>query len=462
MAKSQPRGHTTEVEVRVTGEKLVGVVLVKPERGKQKLEREVSGLKRLAVVALSLLVVWGLTGTALAASSPLRGELEIFSWWAGDEGPALQALIDKYKTAFPNVEVINATVTGGAGINAKAVLKTRMLGGDPPGSFQVHAGQELIGTWVVAKRMEDLTSLYNQEGWFKVFPKDLIDLLSTKDGIWSVPVNIHRSNVLWYVPENMKKWGVGVPQNWDEFLQIAPKLQKQGVTPLALGENWTVTHLWESVALAVLGPEKWQALWEGNLSFTNPDVIKVWELFGKILQYTNRDAASLTWQQATDMVVKGEAAFNIMGDWAAGYMTTTLHLTAGKDFGWAPSPGTKGIFMMLADSFGLPVGAPNRQAVIEWLKLVGSRSGQDTFNPLKGSISPRLDSDLSKYNTYSRSAAQDWQTNRIVGSLAHGVVANERFMNDFATVMEIFLSSRNPQAAAQAAQAVAIQAGIGR
>lgn len=118
--------------------------------------------------------------------------------------------------------------------------------------------------------------------------------------------------------------------------------------------------------------------------------------------------------------------------------------------------------MMLADSFGLPVGAPNQQAVIEWLKLIGSRSGQDTFNPLKGSISPRLDSDLSKYNTYSRSAAHDWQTNRIVGSLVHGVVANERFMNDFATVMEIFLSSRNPQAAAQAAQAVAIQAGIGR
>jgi glucose/mannose transport system substrate-binding protein len=48
----------------------------------------------------------------------------------------------------------------------------------------------------------------------------------------------------------------------------------------------------------------------------------------------------------------------------------------------------------------------------------------------------------------------------IAGSLAHGVVANERFMNDFATVMEIFLQSRNAQAAANAAQAVAIQSGI--
>jgi glucose/mannose transport system substrate-binding protein len=99
------------------------------------------------------------------------GKLEIFSWWAGDEGPALQALIDLYKKRYPNVEVINATVTGGAGVNAKAVLKTRMLGGDPPDSFQVHAGQELIGTWVVADRMEDLTALFNREGWMTSFPR---------------------------------------------------------------------------------------------------------------------------------------------------------------------------------------------------------------------------------------------------------------------------------------------------
>ena len=95
----------------------------------------------------------------------LTGRLEIFSWWAGDEGPALEALIELYNTHYPQVEVVNVTVTGGAGVNFRAVLKTRMLGGNPPDSFQVHAGQELTGTWVVANRMQDLTWLYEQEGW---------------------------------------------------------------------------------------------------------------------------------------------------------------------------------------------------------------------------------------------------------------------------------------------------------
>ncbi|WP_461371882.1 ABC transporter substrate-binding protein [Candidatus Darwinibacter acetoxidans] len=416
-------------------------------------------MKRFCLLTAAFCVVLVATLAVAAAAAP-QGKLEIFSWWAGDEGPALEALIALYEAKYPEVTVINATVTGGAGVHAKAVLKTRMLGGDPPDSFQVHAGQELIGTWVVAQRMEDLTWLFQEEGWFEVFPEDLLALISTDEGIWSVPVNIHRSNVMYYIPENLKKWGVEPPKTWDEFLAMAPSLQEQGVIPLSLGENWTAIHLWESVALSYLGPDKYDDLWEGKLSWTSPEVVGVWELFGRILEYTNPDAPSLSWQQATDMVVAGQAAFNIMGDWASGYMSVTLGVKPEEGYGWAPSPGTEGVFMALSDSFGLPVGCPNRENTIAWLKTIGSKEGQDTFNPLKGSISPRIDSDLSKYDVYLQSAARDYQSNRIVGSLAHGTVANERFMNDFATVMDIFLANKDPQAAAYAAQAVAIQSGL--
>jgi glucose/mannose transport system substrate-binding protein len=398
-----------------------------------------------------------------AAPAHAQQKLEIFSWWAGDEGPALKALIDLYSKKNPGIEVVNSTVTGGSGVNARAVLKTRMLGGDPPDSFQVHAGQELIGTYVVANRMEDLTPLFTSEGWTKAFPPGLIALLSARNGIWSVPVNIHRSNVMWYVPANLQKWGVAPPKTWDEFLATCKTLQGKGVQhPLALGENWTLVHLWESVALGTLGPEGWTALWNGSMKMNDPKVEKVWETFGKVLDYTNPDASGLSWQQAVDRTLKGDAAFNIMGDWAAGYMSTTLKLKPGEGFGWAPSPGTGGTFMMLSDSFGLPKGAKHRDAALKWLKLLGSREGQDTFNPLKGSIAARLDSDLTKYNAYLQSAAKDWKTSKVVGSLAHGAVAPESFSSQFGTVMEIYLGGKNPKAAASAAQAIADQVGLGK
>ncbi len=412
-------------------------------------------------MALCASAILAVTSMSAQAGSHEGNELEIFSWWAGDEGPALEALIDLHTQKFPKVDVINATVTGGSGVNAKAVLKTRMLGGNPPDSFQVHAGQELIGTWVKADRMEDLSPLFEEEGWLDVFPEGLVKLIGTDNGIWSVPVNIHRSNVVWFIPGNLDKWGVKAPKSWDEFFEIAPKLKAEGVVPLALAQNWTANHLWESVALASLGAEKWDALWSGKLSFDSPEGVQAWELFGKVLEYTNGDASSLSWQQATDMVVDGRAAFNVMGDWAAGYMSTTKKLAPGKGFGWAASPGTNGKFMFLADSFGLPKGSPHRDNAIEWLKILGSREGSDAFNPLKGSISARTDSDLSKYNDYGKSASKDFGNDRIVGSLAHGVTANEGFMNDFASVMEMYLKTRNAEAAGKAMAQIAAKNRIG-
>lgn len=416
--------------------------------------------KRLSLV-LTLISAMLMVGVVSAQDG---GQLEIFSWWGGDEGPALEALIELYSAANPDVEVINATVTGGSGVNARAVLKTRMLGGNPPDSFQVHAGEELAGTWVVAGRMEDLTPLYEENGWFDAFPADLIDLLTYEGGIYSVPVNIHRSNVMWNNPAVLADNGLEVPASFDDFFAACETLQAAGITPLVVAEAWTINHLWESVALGVLGADGWNGIWTGDTDITGDAMVEVWDTFGRVLECSNYsdDAAGLSWQQATDQMVAGGAAFNIMGDWAAGYMTTTLGLTPGEDYGFAAAPGTDGTFMWLSDSFGLPTDISNRDNTLAWLSLLGSVEGQNAFNPLKGSIPASVEAfavapDL--YNAYLQSAAADWASNALVGSLAHGAVANERFVGDFNQVVDIYLQSGSADAATIAMLDICIQAG---
>jgi glucose/mannose transport system substrate-binding protein len=412
------------------------------------------------VMLLALSSVFGLT----SAQDGPSGELEIFSWWAGDEGPALEALIALYSAQYPDVQVINATVTGGSGVNARAVLKTRMLGGTPPASFQVHAGQELTGTWVIAGRMESLNDLFEAEGWYEAFPAQLIEQISYEGDVYSVPVNIHRSNVMWYNPAKVAEWGFDVPATWDDFLALCPTIQAAGVTPLVVGEAWTVNHLWESVALGVLGADGWAGIWTGETAADGPEMMAVWDRFSEVLACSNigMDSAGLSWQQAIDKVIAGEAAFNIMGDWAAGYMATTLGLVPGEGFGYAASPDTDGTFMWLSDSFGLPVGSPNREATLAWLAVLGSVEGQNAFNPLKGSIPARVDAvDAAPelYNAYLQSAASDWASNTLAASLVHGTAANERFMGDFNQVMEIFLATRSSAAASAAFKAVCATSG---
>src|SRR5690606_11178691 len=102
---------------------------------------------------------------------------------------------------------------------------------------------------------------------------------------YSVPVNIHRSNVLWYNPASLEEWGISAPTTWAEFLEVCPTLQENGVVPLVVGEAWTQNHLWESVALAVLGAEGWNGIWSGET--TTEELVPVWEAYGAVAACTN-------------------------------------------------------------------------------------------------------------------------------------------------------------------------------
>jgi len=88
---------------------------------------------------------------APATGGEAGGKLEMFSWWTtGGEEAGLKAMYGILEKQKPGVEIINQAVAGAAGADAKAVLKTRMQGGDPPDAFQVHMGQELIAGYVKA------------------------------------------------------------------------------------------------------------------------------------------------------------------------------------------------------------------------------------------------------------------------------------------------------------------------
>ena len=366
-------------------------------------------------------------------------QVEVFSWWTGGgEAAGLDAMIEVFNAEYPGVEFINAAVAGGAGTNARAVLATRLQAGDPPDTWQGHAGQELIGTYVAGNQIQPLNDLYEEEGWLAVMPDTLIPLISDGGNIYSVPVNIHRANVLWYNPAVLDANGVAVPTTMDEWFAAMDTLQAAGVTPLALGEQWTQLHLLETVMLGSLGADAYDGLWDGSTDWGSAEVKAALDDFAKVLTYTNSDAASLSWQDASKLVVDGDAAFNVMGDWAEGYFRE-LGSEPMAGYGWAPTPGSVGVFQFLSDSFVLAVGAPDEAGATAWLKVAGSKAGQEAFNPVKGSICARTDCDPALFGEYLQSAMDDWSNNHVSGSLTHGVVANDSWKSEIDTALGLFV-----------------------
>ena len=131
-----------------------------------------------------------------------------------------------------------------------------------------------------------------------------------------------------------------------------------------------------------------------------------------------------------------------MGDWANGYFTE-LKQRPNVGYGWAPVPGTAGVYQWLSDSFTLPKGAPNRAAAVKWLSLLGSKRAQDAFNPVKGSIPARQDASPQALQRVPQVGAPDWKTNKLAGSLTHGVVATNAWNTAIDTALGQFLQSKN-------------------
>jgi glucose/mannose transport system substrate-binding protein len=392
------------------------------------------------------------TGTG-AGTGPVAGDFEFFSWWTGGgDSEGKLALLDLFKQQNPDVNIIDAAVAGGAGTNAQAVLASRLGSGEPPDSYQRHAGAELLSD-IQDGFVEDLTWLYDQEGWRDVFPESLLNMITVEDAIYSVPVNIHRSNLLWYNPAVLQEAGIDAPpKTWDEFLSQAATLEAAGKTALTIGPTWTQQHLLENVLLGELGSDAYAGLWNGETDWESQPVIDALDTFTEVLAHSNIDQAAADWQPAIDPVVDGDAAYNVMGDWAFTYYETVKGLQFEEGYNVTPSPGTEGVFNFLSDSFTLPVDAPHRDAAIKWLQLAGSQEGQDTFNPVKGSIPARTDPDTSLYTGYLAMPLADWtdSSTEIVGSLAHGAVADNAWKAEIDSALQEFAGSGDSAAFASA------------
>ncbi|KRV50832.1 ABC transporter substrate-binding protein [Wenjunlia vitaminophila] len=373
-----------------------------------------------------------------------KTKLSVFSWWTGGgEEAGLKAMVADFEKKNAKIKFVNDAIAGGAGDKAKAVLASRLQAKQPPDTFQGHAGAELLD-YVKAKQIEDITFLYEQEGWKEVFPETLLPLLTMDNKIYSVPVNIHRANVLWHNSQVLDEAGVSAPpKTLDEFLDALDKVKSKGKIGLSIGEEWTQQHLLETVLLGKLGADGYSALFKKGGDWGGSDVTAALEVWKELLGFTNSDAASLTWQDATKLLSDGQAGFNVMGDWADSYLSGDLKRKPETDYGWAAAPDTDGTYQFLSDSFTLPVGAKHRDAAIAWLKECGSKSGQDAFNPKKGSIPARNDADPALYGPYLKWALEEWKKDKIVGSLSHGAVASLAWTTEIGTALGLFLQSKN-------------------
>ena len=420
---------------------------------------------------MRLLILVFAGGLAMAACQDSRtssdyNEVEVFSWWtSGSEAAALESVFEAYRVQFPDVEVVNASIAGGGGSAARPVLQTRLVGGNPPDTWQTHPGTEVMGQYVTPGFTASLHDLYVEENWYQVFPPSLLRMVTENGQPHLVILNLHRSNTLWFnIPLlTAHDIEIGKTLSYEELFGIAETLQAAKVTPLCMGDAgiWATGIMFENTLAGVIGPERYLGLWDGTVSFTDADVRTAIETYRRLLDYLNADHAALSWDQAATKLMDGDCAFYSMGDWVYGEL-----VQAGKqefvDFGWVAAPGTEDTYLLVSDGFTLAKGAPNAEAARNMLRVMGQRKVQEDFNLIKGAICARNDCDRSRFGPYLQWAMESYSTGTLVPTVIHGSATPADFQQALNDALTDFVVRQDVDAFANALAREARASGFGQ
>jgi glucose/mannose transport system substrate-binding protein len=425
-------------------------------------------MNRIVAAVVVAAFVAGPAGLAVAAPrevAPASQKLTLYHWWTSpSESKALSGLVTLFRQKYPEVIVLSTPSPSGPNVRKLFPLIQRMVvDKQPPDAFQMNAGYA-GQLFFDAHLLDPIDELWAQDKLEEVIPAVIRDLNKFEGHYYSVPVNVHRTNVVWYNKALLEKHGIDPDTltTWDAFFKAAQTLQAGGVkNPVQVGINWTVAAVLETVIVSEgIGTyEDWI-----NGKITAPDdarMIKAFTILQKYLSYANKDHTDLAWDVPLRRVMAGEGAFSIMGDWANGEFKAA-NLKYGKDYGAIPVPGTKGVFGLGVDTFQHPRGIVDQTNSMRWLRLAASREGQDAFNPAKGSIPARTDAaDLTRYDPYQRSAIADFKAAKVMyptlrSALPEGMVSN---LN---TLLETFSVDQDIDKAAAAMGSASAKAGKSR
>ncbi|EBA15568.1 probable binding protein component of ABC sugar transporter [Roseobacter sp. SK209-2-6] len=362
-----------------------------------------------------------LSAATLAQAGP---QAEVLHWWtSGGEAKSVAVLQEEF--AANGGTWTDMPVAGGGGDAAMTALRARVLSGNAPTAVQLKG--PAIQEWYEEGVLADISSVAEAEGWDKVLPASIAAHMKCEGQWCAAPVNVHRVDWLWANASVLEANGIAMPTSWEEFNAAADKLQAAGIIPLAHGgQAWQDATVFEVVALGILGAEDFQkAFVELDQDvLTGDKMVAVFDQMRKMRGYVDANFPGRDWNLATAMVMNGEAAFQIMGDWAKGEFLAAGK-APGEDFLCASAPGNG--FLYNVDSFAMfdVDGSDKQEGQSLLAKLIVGQNFQKVFNLNKGSIPARTDVAMDEFDSCAHLSASEMTSSSKDGSLlpsyAHGM-----------------------------------------
>ncbi|EJJ27120.1 ABC transporter substrate-binding protein [Rhizobium sp. CF142] len=338
----------------------------------------------------------------------------VHAWVTAGEKPQVDVLSSAF--AAEGGKWQSVAIAGSTG-PVKTTIN-RILAGDPPSAAQFSTSQDhfdLVDKGMLAA-IDDVSEANH---WRDVMPQPILDAMARDGHTYLVPVAVHTPNFLWYNKKVLTDAGATVPTTMgDDFFAAMDKVKASGKIPFALsGTTSQLRFLFDAFLIDAIGPEQWNALWQKkDEAIIRGDGVKTaFERFKRVRDYADAGYSGRTWNPTLDLLMSGQAAFDVLGDWAIGtFNAAGLKLDA--DYGCVLAGNA---MIIHADYFAFPKQTDPKKTAGQKLlaKVLVEADTQQKFSIIKGSIPPRKDVDISRFNTCAKASYAAFNDpKRVVGN----------------------------------------------
>jgi raffinose/stachyose/melibiose transport system substrate-binding protein len=309
------------------------------------------------------------TETALLGTPENEEVILRLGSWRTDDQEQMDVILSAFHETHSGITVQFDPIVG---LVYEDVLHTSLDNGNAPDLFYVYPFtfmDPLINTGQVTP-LGDLPNL--QEN----FEAEILAAWSDEEGEpFAVPV-MAVSYAVYYNTDIFDQLGIEVPATWENFLLAAEMISQAGYIPIANGskDSWDIENiLFKGTLLpsAIGGQAGREAYLVGDRCFDDKHMVAAFEAVDQISPYIRPNHESISYYDAQQAFLSGQAAMFIDGSWSIAATEA-----AQPDFNWSmfamPAAENKSQVMVVNPDFGVAINSATEhpeeaRVFLEWL-----------------------------------------------------------------------------------------------
>jgi alpha-glucoside transport system substrate-binding protein len=207
--------------------------------------------------------------TTPSGTAPPGSQITVMSLWGGSEQESFQKVLDAFKTKTGVTANFESQRT-----NYSTILQTRISGGNPP-DVAIIPGIGFLRQFARQNSLKKVSDLGIDLNAIKGnYPPGILEIGQVDGTQYGIMVKFNSKSTMWFRPDKFKTLSVSPATDFAGFVKLLGDIKAKGQAPMGLGagDSWTLTDWFENIYARQAGPEKYDKLFSGTLSWTDASV----------------------------------------------------------------------------------------------------------------------------------------------------------------------------------------------